>query len=127
MKQDVYKRQSYPLASLLLPDWSLGSYISQAQLASLLGVDTTATSPVSYTHLGNCANRVPTFLSALPVQAGCNARSANAADAAKAQSGKDLRPDSRCGPAQAADQNKYVGQLPAQAKCKCGKPGCAQC
>ena len=34
----------YPLASLLLPDWSLGSYISQAQLASLLGVDTTATS-----------------------------------------------------------------------------------
>lgn len=26
------------------PDWSLGSYISQAQLASLLGVDTTATS-----------------------------------------------------------------------------------
>ena len=25
---------SYPLASLLLPDWSLGSYISQAQLAS---------------------------------------------------------------------------------------------
>ena len=35
---------SYPLASLLLPDWSLGSYISQAQLASLLGVDTTATS-----------------------------------------------------------------------------------
>ena len=31
---------SYPLASLLLPDWSLGSYISQAQLA----VDTTATS-----------------------------------------------------------------------------------
>ena len=35
---------SYPLASLLLPDWSLGSYISQAQLASLLGVDAPATS-----------------------------------------------------------------------------------
>ena len=76
---------------------------------------------------GNCANRVPTFLSAFPVQAGCNARSANAAHAAKAQSGKDLRPDSRCGPAQAAHQNQYIGQLPAQAKCKCGKPGCAQC
>ena len=76
---------------------------------------------------GNCANRVPTFLSALPVQAGCSARSANAAHAAKAQSGKDLRPDSRCGPAQAAHQNQYIGQLPAQAKCKCGKPGCAQC
>ena len=35
---------SYPLASLLLPEWSLGSYISQTQLASILGVDTTATS-----------------------------------------------------------------------------------
>ena len=34
----------YPLASLLLPGWSLGSYISQTQLATLLGVDTTATS-----------------------------------------------------------------------------------
>ena len=29
----------YPLASLLLPGWSLGSYISQDQLAALLGVD----------------------------------------------------------------------------------------
>ena len=35
---------SYPLAGLLLPDWSLGNYISQAQLASLLGVGTEATS-----------------------------------------------------------------------------------
>ena len=34
----------YPLASLLLPGWSLGSYISQDQLATLLGVDPTATS-----------------------------------------------------------------------------------
>lgn len=34
----------YPLASLLLPGWSLGSYISQTQLAALLGVDTAATS-----------------------------------------------------------------------------------
>lgn len=34
----------YPLASLLLPGWSLGSYISQTQLATLLGVDTAATS-----------------------------------------------------------------------------------
>lgn len=35
---------AYPLAGLLLPEWSLGSYISQAQLASVLGVDTGATS-----------------------------------------------------------------------------------
>ena len=35
---------TYPLASLLLPGWSLGSYISQTQLATLLGVDTAATS-----------------------------------------------------------------------------------
>lgn len=34
----------YPLASILMPEWSLGNYISQAQLASILGVDTTATS-----------------------------------------------------------------------------------
>ena len=33
----------YPLASLLLPGWSLGSYISQDQLAALLGVDPAAT------------------------------------------------------------------------------------
>ena len=32
----------YPLASLLLPGWSLGSYISQDQLAALLGVDPAA-------------------------------------------------------------------------------------
>lgn len=30
---------SYPLASILLPSWSLGDYISQQQLASVLGVD----------------------------------------------------------------------------------------
>lgn len=36
--------QEYPLAGLLLPGWSLGSYISQTQLATLLGVDTSATS-----------------------------------------------------------------------------------
>ena len=35
---------TYPLASLLLPGWSLGSYISQTQLATLLGVDLAATS-----------------------------------------------------------------------------------
>ena len=35
---------SYPLASLLMPEWSLGNYISQAQLASLLGVGAEATS-----------------------------------------------------------------------------------
>lgn len=35
---------SYPLASILMPEWSLGNYISQTQLASILGVDTAATS-----------------------------------------------------------------------------------
>ena len=35
---------AYPLASLVVPDWSLGSYISQSQLASLLGTADTATS-----------------------------------------------------------------------------------
>lgn len=35
---------AYPLASILMPDWSLGNYISQAQLASILGVGTEATS-----------------------------------------------------------------------------------
>ena len=35
---------TYPLAGLLMPDWSLGNYISQAQLASLLGVGSEATS-----------------------------------------------------------------------------------
>lgn len=29
----------YPLSSLLLPDWTLGSYISQEQLAAVLGVE----------------------------------------------------------------------------------------
>ena len=29
----------YPLSSLLLPDWTLGSYISQSQIAAVLGVD----------------------------------------------------------------------------------------
>lgn len=31
---------TYPLAGSLLPDWSLGNYISQTQLATLLGVET---------------------------------------------------------------------------------------
>ena len=35
---------NYPLASFLMPDWTLGNYVSQAQLASLLGVGTEATS-----------------------------------------------------------------------------------
>lgn len=35
---------AYPLAGLLIPDWSMGSYISQSQLAAVLGVDTSATS-----------------------------------------------------------------------------------
>ena len=35
---------AYPLAGILMPDWSLGNYISQAQLASLLGVGSEATS-----------------------------------------------------------------------------------
>ena len=35
---------AYPLAGLLIPDWNLGNYISQSQLASLLGVDAVATS-----------------------------------------------------------------------------------
>ena len=35
---------AYPLAGLLIPDWNLGNYISQSQLASLLGVDAAATS-----------------------------------------------------------------------------------
>lgn len=29
----------YPLAGILMPEWSMGDYISQTQLASLLGVD----------------------------------------------------------------------------------------
>lgn len=29
---------------MLIPEWNMGSYISQTQLASLLGVDDTATS-----------------------------------------------------------------------------------
>ena len=36
--------ESYPLASLLLPSWSLGNYISQTQLASLLGIEDSAAS-----------------------------------------------------------------------------------
>lgn len=31
---------AYPIASALLPEWSLGNYISQTQLSTLLGVDT---------------------------------------------------------------------------------------
>ena len=41
----------YPLASLLLPGWSLGSYISQDQLATLLGVDPAATAKEGYLYL----------------------------------------------------------------------------
>lgn len=40
----------YPLASLLMPDWSLGDYISQNQLADLLGVDRSDTSLQQMTH-----------------------------------------------------------------------------
>ena len=29
---------NYPLAGMLIPEWNMGSYISQTQLASLLGV-----------------------------------------------------------------------------------------
>ena len=36
--------EAYPLSSLLLPTWSLGSYISQTQLADVLGLDVSATS-----------------------------------------------------------------------------------
>ncbi len=35
---------NYPLAGVLIPEWNMGSYISQTQLASLLDVDDTATS-----------------------------------------------------------------------------------
>ena len=35
---------NHPLAGVLIPEWNMGSYISQTQLASLLGVDDTATS-----------------------------------------------------------------------------------
>ncbi len=35
---------AYPLASILMPEWDLGNYISQAQLANLLGVGSEATS-----------------------------------------------------------------------------------
>lgn len=34
----------YPLASLLIPEWTLGDHISQTQLAAVLGVDSTDTS-----------------------------------------------------------------------------------
>ena len=39
LRQSVVSR--YPLASSLLPDWTLGDYISQSQLASMLGVQDT--------------------------------------------------------------------------------------
>ena len=41
LRQSVASR--YPLAGALLPDWTLGSYISQNQLAQVLGVQTTQT------------------------------------------------------------------------------------
>lgn len=47
LRQSVASR--YPLAGALLPDWTLGSYISQNQLAQVLGVQTaqTALQPMS--------------------------------------------------------------------------------
>ena len=42
LRQSVASR--YPLAGALLPDWTLGSYISQNQLAQVLGVQTAQTS-----------------------------------------------------------------------------------
>ena len=47
LRQSVVSR--YPLAGALLPDWTLGSYISQNQLAQVLGVQTaqTALQPMS--------------------------------------------------------------------------------
>lgn len=47
LRQSVVRR--YPLAGALLPDWTLGSYISQNQLAQVLGVQTaqTALQPMS--------------------------------------------------------------------------------
>ena len=47
LRQSVASR--YPLAGALLPDWTLGSYISQNQLAEVLGVQTaqTALQPMS--------------------------------------------------------------------------------
>lgn len=41
LRQSVVRR--YPLAGALLPDWTLGSYISQNQLAQVLGVQTAQT------------------------------------------------------------------------------------
>lgn len=41
LRQSVASR--YPLAGALLPDWTLGSYISQNQLAEVLGVQTAQT------------------------------------------------------------------------------------
>ena len=76
--------------------------------------------------LGNCANRVPVLLSALSVQAGCSAHSSNAAHTAKAQPCKKVRHHSKAHTI-ACQQRKALGQLPAQAQRKGGKPGCAQC
>lgn len=39
----------YPLADYLIPHWSLGDYISQTQLAQILGVDSTDTSLTAMT------------------------------------------------------------------------------
>ena len=40
-----------PLAGLVLPNWSMGSYISQTQLASLLGVELSAVEMQDMTNL----------------------------------------------------------------------------
>lgn len=62
---------NYPLAGVLIPEWNMGSYISQTQLASLLGVDDTATSLQSMNDFqldpekdqksaaGKCQSRLP--------------------------------------------------------------------
>ena len=43
--------EAAPLAGLVLPSWSMGSYISQTQLATLLGTETSAVEMQDVTHL----------------------------------------------------------------------------
>ena len=53
---------NYPLAGVLIPEWNMGSYISQTQLASLLGVDDTATSLQSmndFQRSKRCSRKMP--------------------------------------------------------------------
>ena len=42
---------NYPLAGVLIPEWNMGSYISQTQLASLLGVELSAVEMQDMTNL----------------------------------------------------------------------------